>query len=68
MRVKEVAALRHYGAEDCEHYALGILPKRKMERLEEHLLICERCRNRVAEYDQYVAAMRRAALKVRKGK
>jgi anti-sigma factor RsiW len=36
------------------------------EQIEEHLLICEACRRRVAESDKYVAAMRRAAKKLRR--
>ena len=42
-------------------------PAPEVESLEEHLLICGGCRERLESTDEYVAAMRSAAAKVRKG-
>jgi hypothetical protein len=57
---------RHIGAETAEKYSMGKLPARKVPEVEEHLLICEPCRQAVAASDAYVAAMRMAAAKVHK--
>jgi anti-sigma factor RsiW len=58
----------HFDEEECERYSMGTLSDKEAARIEEHLLICEACRSRVAESGTYVAAMRRAAAKVRRGK
>ena len=56
----------HFDEEAAERYSLGTLPSEEAKQIEGHLLICERCRRRVAESDAYVAAMRRAAARVRR--
>ena len=56
----------HFDEEASERYAMGTLSDEEAEHIEEHLLICEACRRRVAESDTYVAAMRRAAAKLRR--
>jgi predicted anti-sigma-YlaC factor YlaD len=41
--------------------AIRTLPAPESECLEEHLLICSECRDRLESTDEYVAAMRSAA-------
>jgi anti-sigma factor RsiW len=57
---------RHIDEEAAEKYSLGQLSARKVAEIEKHLLICEPCRQAVAASDAYVAAMRKAATKLRK--
>jgi anti-sigma factor RsiW len=52
---------RHFDDDESELYSMGRLSAEKVERLEEHLLVCEACRVKVTDSDTYVAAMRRAA-------
>ena len=59
---------RHFDEEASERYSMGTLCGEEAEQIEEHVLICEACRRRVAESDTYVGAMRRAAAQVRRGK
>lgn len=47
--------------EEIEHYTTGDIPEEECARVEEHLLICEECRQRVETDDLYVHAMRGAA-------
>lgn len=49
--------------EALELYALGRLPEEEVAPLEEHLLVCAACQDRLAETDAYVRAMRQAARK-----
>jgi predicted anti-sigma-YlaC factor YlaD len=48
-----------------EQYSMGTISSEDLERIEEHLLICETCRQRVAECDIFIEAMRRAAVRER---
>jgi hypothetical protein len=48
-----------------ERYSLGALDETDLARVEEHLLICETCRDRLQEADVYTAAMRGAAQSLR---
>jgi anti-sigma-K factor RskA len=56
---------RHLDEEAAEQYSLSNLSARKVAEIEEHLLICEPCRQAVAASDAYVAAMRKAAAQLR---
>jgi anti-sigma factor RsiW len=56
----------HFDDEAAERYSLGTLSCEEAKQIEEHLLICEACQSRVAKSDEYVAAMRRAAARVRR--
>jgi anti-sigma factor RsiW len=56
---------QHLREEIAEKYSLGSLPAGKVAEIEEHLLICEACRQALAASDEYVAAMRKAAAKLR---
>lgn len=55
---------RHLAEATVERYSMGGLSAGATARIEEHLLICERCRQSVAAADAYRAAMRRAAAKL----
>ena len=52
---------RHPDDEQIESYSAGTLPEPAQVPLEEHLLICDLCQNRLTEIDAYVAAMKEAA-------
>lgn len=47
---------------DIELYSMGRLSEEAASPLEEHLLLCEPCRNRVDDSDEFVATMRNALL------
>lgn len=51
---------RHIDADDLDRYSLGTMSDAEAAPIEEHLMICEECRARVAENDEYVAAMKNA--------
>lgn len=55
----------HISAEDIERYSMGDISEEEVSRIEEHLLVCETCQNRVAESDAYVSAMRTAGARLR---
>lgn len=44
-----------------EQYALGRLPEDELASLEEHLLVCPGCQDRLAETDAFIRAARQAA-------
>jgi hypothetical protein len=50
----------HLQAEELELYCLGGLTENRCARLEEHLFLCDICRDRLTETEDYVAGMRRA--------
>ena len=54
-----------YSAHISDHhvdlYALRRLPASQAADLEEHLLLCEACRDRLNETERFIAALRRAA-------
>src|SRR5438552_18331838 len=51
----------HLDDGDIEKYSMGGPRDSEAASLEEHLLICEHCQQRLAESDVYVADMRGAA-------
>ncbi len=55
---------RHAADATLEQYSLGMLSEREAAEVEEHVLICPSCQERLAETDAYVDAMRQAALKL----
>jgi hypothetical protein len=55
---------RHLSDEIIESYSLGGLSEEDLARTEEHLLICEHCRRRTEESDEWVAAMAAAARRI----
>jgi anti-sigma factor RsiW len=44
--------------DDLERYVLDRQPEDRAAAIEEHLLVCERCRDQLTEVDQRVQAMR----------
>jgi len=56
----------HLAEDDLERYSMGELAGEECVRLEEHLLLCETCRQRVREQDLFVQSMRHAASELRK--
>lgn len=51
----------HPPEEALEVYALGRVKGRDLAEIEEHLLVCVRCQDALAEADDYIALMKRAA-------
>jgi len=54
----------HYSDDEIERYSMGTLDAVTLAKLEEHLLICDPCRQRVSASDAYLAALRQAAKEV----
>jgi len=57
-------ATEHTADDDLELYALARLPESSAVGLEEHLLVCAQCRDRLVVWDEYVAAMREASRQI----
>jgi len=56
----------HVQEEELEQYCLGSLAEVGRARLEEHLLLCETCRDRLTETETFIASMRHASRQWRK--
>ena len=56
---------RHLDDGELEQYSMGNLPESESGAFEEHLLVCEHCRLRLQETDEYAASMRGAAAEFR---
>jgi len=56
---------RHMEEDEIESYSMGAVSEEECARFDEHLLVCEFCRNRVAKSDERVTAMQGAALRFR---
>ncbi len=52
----------HTSDEALEQYAMHSLPEPELAGVEEHLLICSRCQEQLKEIEEYVSAMRGAAI------
>ena len=52
---------QHVKEADLESYSMHALSQEASARVEQHLLICETCRGRLTEADEYAAAMKDAA-------
>jgi len=50
----------HPSDDELELYSLGRMEEGQSRPVEEHLLVCEDCRRRVEEFDEFAAAMRAA--------
>ncbi len=59
------AGFEHATEDMLEAYSLGTLSAQDVEVLEEHLLICPQCQDRLTEIDEYVRHIRVAAAKLR---
>ena len=55
----------HVDADELERYSLGDSEEASAARIEEHLLVCDACRERLTQVDEYHRAMREAAAKLR---
>jgi hypothetical protein len=58
--------VQHAADDTLERYAMWTLPGPEVESLEEHLLICAGCRDRLKDTDEYVAAVKAAAVRIRR--
>lgn len=54
----------HLEEDALELYALQRISEDELPAFEEHLLICHECQDRLAETDEYIAAMRAATAKL----
>jgi hypothetical protein len=63
-----VDAKSHGTEERLELYVLGRLPESEIIEIEEHLILCEPCRDRVEEIGAFAPAMRGALLQIEPGK
>lgn len=55
----------HPGNEVLERYSLGNLPEPEVERVEEHLLVCEACQDELAEVESFIGDMKYACTHAR---
>jgi hypothetical protein len=55
----------HVSDAHLELYAMNALAEMDMQRVEEHLLVCAECRERLNSTDEYVDAMRAATKEAR---
>ncbi len=56
---------RHVDDEQLEQYSMGNLSEEELTELEEHLLLCGECQERLTEIDAYTQAMRSASTALR---
>jgi len=56
---------RHLEEDEIERYSTGIASEKECARFDEHLLVCEFCRNRVTQEDDYGLAIQSAGLRWR---
>jgi anti-sigma factor RsiW len=59
-----VEIVQHASEDDLERYVMQTLPDSETGPLEQHLLACSVCRDRLTATDEYVTAMK-AAGKIR---
>ena len=60
----ESNARSHPSEDDLEEFVFGRLDGAALDVLEEHLLVCEACRKRLSETENFVASTRAAARKI----
>ena len=58
--------LCHVDAEDLERYSMGTSPLEETPLIEEHLLTCDGCRDRLQETDAYLRAMQTSSEQIRR--
>ena len=56
----------HFKNDTLEKYALGRLPEARTVSVEEHLLLCGTCRQKLSEVDALIEALRLAEPKTMK--
>ncbi len=57
----------HLDEEQLETYSMGNTTEEEVSRVEQHLLICERCRKQLEETDAFVFSMHHASRRLRAG-
>jgi hypothetical protein len=62
-----VEIVQHVSDDTLERYAIQTLPESESGPLEEHILICPDCRERLQAEIDFVTAMRRATAEIRDG-
>jgi hypothetical protein len=60
----ETESDRHFADELLETYSMGHLPEEQVPPLEEHVLMCSGCQDRLTSIDQYIQVARAAALEL----
>ena len=58
--------MNHPFDDAIEAYSRRTLPHSKIQQIEEHLLVCHDCQDRAAATDEFVSAIRAAAMKRRR--
>jgi hypothetical protein len=61
---RERDEISHFPEEVWERYSLRQLPEDQLAPVEEHLLVCPKCRRRLSEVDEYIATVKVAALQI----
>jgi len=61
-----VESVNHIQDEPLERYSLGMSLEGETCTVEEHLLICQTCRDRLESLDSYHGAMRAASSAIRR--
>ncbi len=56
----------HVSEDQLERYSAGNLPETAVARVEEHVLICETCQDKLAFADAWVGSVRRAGAQLRR--
>src|SRR5215469_14142298 len=56
-----IDADRHLADDAIESYIMGSLEEDALDEAEQHLLICETCRERMVQWDCYIRAMKAAS-------
>lgn len=56
----------HLTEDAIEAYSLGRLPDQESEVLEEHILLCSSCQDRLQHMDEFIAAFKVASAKMRR--
>jgi len=59
----EIFLIAHLSEETLEEYAFNRLSEAEAEPLEEHLLVCGACQEKLGEVDDYIRLMKRAVVK-----
>ncbi len=57
----ETVPCPRYSGDEAEEYGFGRLRGQELDEFEEHLLLCETCRERVTDLDTFVQEFRAAA-------
>jgi hypothetical protein len=52
----------HIGEDQLERYSVGTLPENAVARVEEHVLLCETCQDKLASIDSWVRSVRRTGV------